>query len=118
MSSPPARTGGQSTPTRTCRSGQPSSPKPASRTPARTQCGTPPRLSPWRRASPWPSLEMLGNPDVRATRAYTHVVTAGPGRGGQLGRALFGKTATRAMIINTLLAFRLVRWSRLSESNR
>jgi hypothetical protein len=66
---------------------------------------------------------MLGHSDIRATRGYTHVSSLlAQDAAAKFGRALSGKLPRKllrgAMIINALLAFALVRWSRLSESNR
>jgi hypothetical protein len=83
-SSSPRRTAGRSTRALTGRSGQTSSPGPASRTPGLTRCGTRPPPSPWTRASHWPwfrkcwPLRYPGHPWVHA-----RLVPACPGRGGQ-----------------------------------
>ena len=66
---------------------------------------------------------MLGHSDIRVTRGYTHDSSVlAHDVAARLGRALFGETAAKlprgATIINALLALVLVRWSRLSESNR
>jgi Phage integrase family len=67
--------------------------------------------------------EKLGHSDIRVTRGYTHVSSlltqdAAARLGRPCSEKLLRKLLRGAMIVNTLLAFPLVRWSRLSESNR
>jgi hypothetical protein len=69
------------------------------------------------------SRELLGHSDIRVTRGYTHGSSPlAQDAAGRLGRALFGKLIRQLlrgiMIISALLVSALVRWSRLSESNR
>jgi hypothetical protein len=124
MSYSPGGTAGLSTPRPTGRSGRTSLPPQASRTTACTPCGTQPPPSPWTRASPWPSFRRCSATPISGSRADTPTSrrcwprTQQPESGGPCSGKLLPKLLPSTMIISAILAFVLVRWSRLSESNR